>query len=369
MKPKKRLRKTRIVWNIHQRIFFVLIIAVLILGTLNVAKAKGWLLPEPTQIPIVNGVIHLDDLTLEQKIAQMVVVAGSPWNMEAWKRLQVGGIHLYAMEKSDLYKQRIAQFQEGMNVPFFVTVDLEGCQNPFGTFYHSVANSEIQTPGEAFEKGVNDGKVLRELGFTINYAPVVDLGDEIWKCRAFHGNASMVGTLAQAYVLGLQDQEIMATAKHYPGKTLVVRDPHKFQVKAIIEEEDIFPYDYLWKKGDIQAVMITHVIASGKVDSQDVPAVVSPSVLEKIKEQYHGLLITDEINMLGLRNFYPTLDEMYVAVFAAGNDLILNFNEDPLEIYRMISVVAEAVERENLSEERIDTSVRKILQAKGFSVR
>ena len=72
--------------------------------------------------------------------------------------------------------------------------------------------------------------------------------------------------------------------------------------------------------------------------------------------------------MLGLKDFYPSIDDMYIAVFAAGNDLVLNFNEDPNEIYRMIIIVREAVESGEISEEQIDASVTKILELKGFNV-
>ena len=72
--------------------------------------------------------------------------------------------------------------------------------------------------------------------------------------------------------------------------------------------------------------------------------------------------------MLGLKNFYKTPEELYLAVFRAGNDLILNFNEDPLEIYHMITVIQNAVENGDLAEEQIDQSVRRILTAKGLTV-
>ena len=89
-------------WNIHEKVFLVLIIIVLILGTLNVAKARGWLIPEMDQIEIDGDTIYLDSLSLEQKIAQMVVVHGGQWNMKPWKDMQLGGIHLFALEKQGL---------------------------------------------------------------------------------------------------------------------------------------------------------------------------------------------------------------------------------------------------------------------------
>jgi len=355
-------------WTVHQRVFFFLIIAVLILGTLNTAKARGWLLPELRSWAVTKNVIQLDSLTLEQKIAQMVIVHGGVWNLDAWRNLQVGGIHLFALEKEKLYVDTITQFQQGMTIPFFVSVDLEGCQNPFALFYNSTSASDIFTVEDALMKGERDGAYLNQLGINLNYAPVVDLGDEIWRCRSFPGNEKNVSVLAASYIKGLQGEQVIATAKHYPGKTLVVHDPHKNLVVASIDRSDIYPYSYLFQESNVSAVMVSHLIVSGEVSSEGKPSVVSSSLVGSVKEKFKGLIISDEINMLGLKNFYKTKEEMYIAVFKAGNDLVLDFNEDPNEVYHMISVVSDAVRLGLIPAAQIDLSVRKILTAKGFSV-
>jgi beta-N-acetylhexosaminidase len=352
----------------QKSIFLFLMVIVLVLGSLNVAKAKGLLIPDQPSIKIYGDVIDLDSMNLEQKIAQMIVVHGGLWNLEPWRSMELGGIHLFAMQDSGLYKDIISKFQRDMQIPFLVTVDLEGCWNPFSNFKTFKAVSEIDDIGDAFKKGREEGQFLKELGFSVNFAPVVDLNDEIWKCRSFPGDEEEISELAEAYILGLQKEGIIATAKHYPGKTLVVKDPHKQLVVADISQEDIYPYSYLSERGDVASVMVSHIITSGAVNSAGVPSVVSESAINGLKNKFNGLIISDEINMLGLKDFYPTLDEMYVAVFKAGNDIILNFNEDPNEIYRMIQVVRQAVEDGVIFEEQIDGSVKKILEAKGFRV-
>ena len=114
--------------------------------------------------------------------------------------------------------------------------------------------------------------------------------------------------------------------------------------------------------------MVSHVITSGRIDSEGVPSVVSKKVLDDLRTHFNGLIVSDEIHMLGLKNYYSTLDEMYVAVFKAGNDVVLNFDKDPNEIYHMIQVIKAAVERGEIPEAQIDASVTRILEAKGFSV-
>jgi len=356
-------------WSKEEKIFVVLILITMILGTLNIAQAKGFLIPEQPTISVRDNTVRLNSMSLEQKIAQMVIVGGIRDNFIPWRNMQVGGIHLFAMQTEHIFNNTIIDFQYGVPIHFFVTADLEGCVTPFASIRNFSSASEVNDLGDAFEKGFREGEFLKRLGFNLNFAPVVDLEDDIWKCRTFPGDETEISEFAQAYTLGLQTQGIIATAKHYPGKTLVVKDPHKFVVSAYIDEKDIFPYHYLIDKGDIKAVMVSHLITTGAVDSEGFPAVVSKKVIDGIKEDYDGLIISDEIHMLGLKNFYSTLEEMYVAVFKAGNDIILNFDRDPNEIYHMIQVVKEAVENGEIPKKQIDNSVTKILEAKGFRVK
>lgn len=354
--------------DIQEKFFLFLVIVVLIFGSLNVVKAKGWLIPESPDSFVQGKTVNLTKMPLDKKIAQMVIVHGSTWNEEAWKRLGVGGIHLFALADAKTYKTIIEKYQEDVTIPLLVSADFEGCLNPFSNFHQSIAVSEINNPEEALSKGKEDGKFMRDLGFTLNFAPVVDLNDEIWKCRSFPGDEKEVSELAEAYILGLQQAGIISTAKHYPGRTLAGKDPHKQLVTAIINKQDIYPYQYLIGDGVVDSVMVSHLITNGVINSEGYPSVVSEKVIGDLKEGFKGLIISDEIQMAGLRNFYSTLDEMYLAVFKSGNDIILDFDEDPLEIYRMVKVVEAAVQRGEISEEKIDSSVRKILTAKGFVV-
>ncbi len=353
----------------HKKLFLILVVIAILLGGLDLAKARGLLIPEQPKIEVEGKVIYLDSMSLEQKIAQMVIVGGIKDNYWPWKNMQVGGIHLFALQTENIFNNTIIDFQYGMPVPFFVTADLEGCVTPFAAIRNFTSASEIKTIGEAYETGFKEGAFLKHLGFNLDFSPVVDLQDQIWKCRSFPGNEKQIAELAEAYISGLQAQGIMATAKHYPGKTLEVKDPHKYIVTANIDEKDLYPYRYLADKGKVDAIMVSHLITSGAIDSEGIPSVVSPKVIGEIKQNYSGLIISDEIHMLGLKKFYETTDEMYIAVFRAGNDIILDFDSDPNEVYRMIQVVKKAVEEGEISEEQIDASVTKILQAKGFIVK
>ena len=355
--------------DVQRKVFFALIVLVLLLSVLNIMKTKGLLIPQQKPVDVRNKVVDLDQMTLEQKIAQMVVVVGANENYWPWRNMQLGGIHLFARQTENIFNNTIIDFQYQMPIPFFVTADLEGCVSPFDFIRQFTPASEIDTVEKSFNKGVEEGQFLRRLGFNLNFAPVVDLKDDIWKCRSFPGDETKISELAEAYLTGLQTQQVLATAKHYPGKTLIVKDPHKYVVAAEIGKKDVYPYGYLVEKGEVKAIMVSHVITTGQIDSQGVPSVVSKKVLDELRQDFDGLIISDEIHMLGLKKFYNSIDEMYVAVFKAGNDVVLNFDNDPNEIYRMIQLVKVAVERGDIPEAQIDASVTRILKAKGFTVR
>ncbi len=356
-------------YEVQKKLFFALVVIVLLLSILNIAKAKGLLIPKQGPVDVKHKVVDLQKLTLDQKVAQMVVVVGTKENYWPWRNMQLGGIHLFARQTEHIFNNTIIDFQFQTPIPFFVTADLEGCVSPFGFIRQFTPASEVDTIEEAFEKGVEEGQFLHKLGFNLNFAPVVDLKDDIWKCRSFPGDETKISELAQAYLTGLQTQEVLGTAKHYPGKTLIVKDPHKYVVAAEIGKKDVYPYAYLVEKGEVKAIMVSHIITSGEVDSEGVPSVVSKKVLDDLRAHFDGLIVSDEIHMLGLKKFYRSVDEVYIAVFKAGNDVVLNFDKDPNEIYRMIQIVKGAVERGEIPEAQIDASVTRILEVKGFTVR
>ena len=125
---------------------FLLTINVVLAG-LTVAKSRGLLIPGQPDPVVVNNVVDLDDLTLEQKIAQMVVVLGVEYYSTPLRKMQLGGIHLHAMKGIEQFHKVVGKFQEGMEIPFFVTVDLEGCVNPFSKFIVA-PNSDKNFPSD-----------------------------------------------------------------------------------------------------------------------------------------------------------------------------------------------------------------------------
>ncbi len=314
-----------------------------------------------------TNTIHLDSLTLKQKIGQMIVTYGkNERNHGKLQQMMIGGIHLDALATPTDFQRTIGTYQDGAVIPFFVTADLEGCRNPFESFQEFPEFREITSEEDAHAAGTAAGRELAALGFTMNFAPVVDLHDSIWNCRSFPGDEQEITAKANAYIRGLHEHGILTIAKHYPGRTLVSSDPHTGLTYATVTQEDLYPFFHVTSDG----IMTTHTIVDGEVFSDGNPAILSPEALAPLREKYEGLIVTDEIGMGGLRKAYPKdgVNQMYVDLVKAGNDVLLNFDKNPKRLSYMINAIARAVENGELSEERIDFSVRKIFAAKGITI-
>jgi len=313
-----------------------------------------------------NGTLHFDSMSLKQKIAQMVIVHGREDYNDEYQKLLIGGIYVVSAPSKNDAIRISTHFQNGSIIPMFVTTDLEGCWNPFLKFFKSPILSEIENASQAYQLGREHGRILNETGFNVNFAPVVDLNDKIWKCRSFPGTSEEITEKALSYIRGISEYGILTTTKHYPGKTLIDNDPHKNINHKNISNQDLYPFS-ISIENNVPGIMISHIIVNGTLDSEGKPTVVSEKILEELRGEYEGLIVTDEINMLGLKDYYDDIDQMYIDVFKADNDIILNFDYHIENIIHMISVVENAVSRGVISEDRIDDSVTRILKAKNIN--
>ena len=338
----------------------IALVAVVGIAGLFVGSDKSVALEEPSLV------VSLDSLTLSEKIAQMIITYGDEQNRDRLQSMNIGGVYLGKKPTKFAFIHSVKYLQQGATIPFFVAIDLEGCETPIESVDFPAPN-EIKTNEEAYLTGVRAGILLKELGAHINLAPVVDLEDTIWNCRSFIGSPEEISEKAQAYIAGIQEQGIIATAKHYPGKTLSIDDPHHFIVSATIDRDDLMPFERAIDQG-VSAIMVSHLIVNGEVDSEFKPAVVSEKLIRNLRNKFPGLIISDDIHMRGLSNLYSNNGQKYVEVFKAGNDLILNLDTNIAGIEHMLAVVEKAVRNGEIDEKMIDDSVTRILNAKGIKV-
>jgi len=236
---------------------------------------------------------------------------------------------------------------------------MEGAWNPFSEFQDFPSLSEIETSQEAYEIGLSEGKLLKELGFNFNFAPVSEFQDLSYGGRTFSGSDEEIKEKLQNYILGLQ-QNVNGTCKHYPGKGMM-NNLHLSTDTQNITAEDLGLFEVCFEN-NISAIMVGHQIVYGELDSFGKPSSISSEVISNL-ENFSGLIISDEINMLGLSSFYFSKPERYVELINSGENIILDFNVD---LYSLLNDLETLTKEGKIDEEQINKSVKKILIAKGY---
>jgi len=170
--------------------------------------------------------IEFSKMSLREKIAQMVMVSGN--NMDSrFSKIGIGGRLVGRFPSEEHFKKTIKKYKTESKIEPFIAADLEGYWNPFESFYKSKFFSGVRNSKEAHELGKEHGKILKKFEFNLNFSPVVEVRNNVWSGRSFRGSLDDVKEKIKSYIRGLQKGGIIATAKHYPGGSMI-RDPHKF---------------------------------------------------------------------------------------------------------------------------------------------
>ena len=336
------------------------------------------------------------DMSLEERVLQLfvitpealtrvdTVVAAGEATKEAIIERPVGGLIYFQknLQNPEQVKEMLSNTYQyyreaGAPVPF-LSVDEEGGsvariggQSAFGV-ERLPDMRVIGENGNAEEaKRVGDviGSYLSELGFNLDFAPDADVltnpQNEVVKKRSFGSDAELVSRMSMAVVKGLEEHGIYATLKHYPGHGATLSDSHKgyAYTDKTLEElmgEELIPF----KEGiseDIHFIMVAH-ISVPEITKDTVPCSLSPyMVTDVLREQlgYQGIVITDAMNMGAISQEYNS-KEASVMALKAGVDLVLM----PTDFEEAYQGVLSAIEEGELTEERIDESVRRVLRVK-----
>ncbi|MFH1803162.1 MAG: glycoside hydrolase family 3 N-terminal domain-containing protein [archaeon] len=311
--------------------------------------------------------INISELTLKEKVGQMVMIKANDGLNEEFISLGVGGIFLNGGKTSDQFKEIIDEYQNASKIKLLVATDMEGYWNPFSD-KESKSFGEITNANEAKALGKEHAETLKNAGFNIDFSPVVESKNKVWPGRSFTGTPEERKEKITAYINALQKEGIIATAKHYPGGSME-KNPHWRLVKAEIDKEDLENFD-IAIQSEVKAIMIGHAIVHGEIGSNKKPATASPEVIAKLRENFSGLIITDDINMLGLRLKYLfQRKKMCVDLAKAGNDIILDsWKTKPSSVEKCIKAIVNSVNSGEIPEKRIDESVTRIFEAKGYNV-
>jgi beta-N-acetylhexosaminidase len=269
------------------------------------------------------------------------------------------------------------QLQEESKLPLLVAGDFEQGVLParlFGTtvFPHAMAFGAAGKVAYAEEFGRITAQESRAIGVHWNLFPVADVNSNpanpIIGTRAFGSNPQQVGDLVAAYIRGARANGMLTTAKHFPGHGNTGTDSHL--AVATVDEDleglravDLPPFRKAIEAG-VDAVMTAHIRVPALDPDPNLVATTSPAVVTDLLKNelgFKGIIVTDALDMAGLTRLYGgNAGRAAVDAFKAGNDVLTM----PADLDASYSAVLEAVRSGEISQQRLDASVLKILTAK-----
>jgi len=320
-------------------------------------------------------------LSMDERIGQLYIVAlytnKDQNHISGVRKLveqeRIGGIILM----QDDAEQEIAlvnEFQKKSRVPMLFGMDAEwGLYQRIKTahkFPWAMTLGAIQDNNLVYEMASKIAEDAKKMGIYWNFAPVVDVNtnpkNPIIGNRSFGSDVQNVIAKSLAYAQGLQDNGVLAAIKHFPGHGDTDVDSHldlpvvKHSLERLNKIE-LAPFKALMDK-KIGGAMIAHLYVPQLEKGKNIPASISYDIvtnLLKNKFQYEGLVITDALNMNAVAKKYPA-GELDLRAFKAGNDVLL-FSQDVPTGKKLIK---EAIQKGEISEKRLEESVKKILKTK-----
>jgi len=320
-------------------------------------------------------------LSMDERIGQLYIVAlytnKDQNHISGVRKLveqeRIGGIILM----QDDAEQEIAlvnEFQKKSRIPMLFGMDAEwGLYQRIKTahkFPWAMTLGAIQDNNLVYEMASKIAEDAKKMGIYWNFAPVVDVNtnpkNPIIGNRSFGSDVQNVIAKSLAYAQGLQDNGVLAAIKHFPGHGDTDVDSHldlpvvKHSLERLNKIE-LAPFKALMDK-KIGGVMIAHLYVPQLEKGKNIPASISYDIvtnLLKNKFRYEGLVITDALNMNAVAKKYPA-GELDLRAFKAGNDVLL-FSQDVPTGKKLIK---EAIQKGEISEKRLEESVKKILKTK-----
>lgn len=268
-------------------------------------------------------------------------------------------------------------YQSCSKVPLFVAIDAEwGLAMRLDSttkFPRQMTLGAIQNDSLVYEMGKEIARQCKRMGMQINFAPVVDINNNplnpVISNRSFGEDKYNVTKKALMYMKGMQDNFVLANAKHFPGHGDTDSDSHKTlpTVKASrnrLDTLELYPFKELFSQG-LGSIMVAHLSIPALDTTKNQASTLTKSIVTGLLKDtlgFKGLIFTDALNMKGVSKFYKP-GEVDVKALIAGNDVLL-FAED---VPTAIAEIKKAIERKEISQEEIDKRCMKILLAKQWS--
>lgn len=348
----------------------------------------------PEQVARVDALIA--QMTLEQKVGQMFMVniygkALGDRGREFISTYQPGAVAIFGyntdFEPASGIATLINDMQgvattSGVGIPMIIAVDQEGGRvrrivNDVTWFPEPLALGATTEPESVERWGAAAGRELKAIGVNMNLAPVADLavrGDLLNQYRVMHrrtfgDDPERVGWQVAAYSDGLAQSGVIGVLKHYPGHGGAA-DSHaglpRIETDAATARATALRAFEVAVANGVPAIMVGHLYYASLEPETDLPATISPTMIGLLRDElgFEGMIMTDAMDMSGLANNFYVPDAALRFVQAGGDMFVAGpYMTWETQLESMQKII-DAVRNGELSEERIDASVRRILLLK-----
>lgn len=320
-------------------------------------------------------------LTPDARIGQLIMIAAYSNRDKAFedtvanqiKRYNLGGLVFF--QGGPVRQAKLTnRYQAISKVPLLLAMDAEwgiGMRlDSVLKFPFQMSLGGIQDDSLIYSMGVEVAKQFKRLGMHVNFAPVVDVNNNannpVIGFRSFGEDKYNVTRKSVAYMKGMQDNGIMATAKHFPGHGDTDVDSHLdlpsiYQNYKRLDTLELYPFKELIKQG-LGSVMIAHLNIPALDTTANLPSSLSKPIIKdllKDKLGFRGLVFSDAMNMKGVTKFFPNGSADALSLIA-GMD-VLEFPED---INASFAAIKEAIAIGKITQKEIDARCRRVLEAK-----
>ena len=341
-------------------------------------------LPPPVPPACGDGQELLSTMSLRDKVAQllMVGVTGGGDARAVVANTHVGGIMIGSWTDLTMLGDELKEIASTASpLPLAVSVDEEGGRvsrlaKIIGVQESARVLGQTSTPEQVYDIALKRGQAMKDLGMTMDFAPVVDVSDQpddtVIGDRSFGADPAKVTEYAGAYARGLRDAGVTPVLKHFPGHGHASGDSHQGGVVtpplSQLMDDDLVPYRSLVTQAPV-AVMVGHMQVPELTGSD--PASLTPAAYALLRNgtygapPFDGVVFTDDLSSMGAINQRYGVAEAVLKSLQAGADVALWITTD--EVPEVLDRLEAAVNGGELKLAQVDQSVLRVAASKGKS--
>ncbi len=322
-----------------------------------------------------------NSLTPDDRIAQLFIIAAysNRWNAHKneitnlIKKYKIGGLLFFQggpVRQANLTNY----FQKISKTPLLIAMDAEwGLAMRLDStmkFPRQMQLGAIKDDELIYKMGEEIAKQCKRIGVHINFAPVIDVNNNpknpVINSRSFGENKFNVAQKGHQYMMGLQDNNILAVGKHFPGHGDTDSDSHKTlpiikHSRERLDSLEIYPFKTLIEKG-LGGIMVAHLHIPALDDRKNIASSLSKKIVTDLLKKelnFKGLTFTDALNMNGVKK-HNIVGKVDAKALLAGNDILL-MSEN---VEKAIKEIKISIAKGEITQKKIDEKCKKILALK-----